>query len=125
MNSSSFKPNRHLEYFRNGSNGLITFDNKHCNRNLRITEFMRSDIFVWRFEIGVMIFENRLNTGLIVFSATLIFVPSGIIGRGQNSFRCDAGDIWCDDDWREAAMIGASAINTAVAGIVLGTIKVP
>ena len=108
-----------------GSNGRMTFGTKHCNLSLLIAEVIRPDIFDWIFDKGVSIFENRLKIGVILFSATFIFLPKGITGLGQNCCRCDAGVMRSDDDSRDTAIIGASAISTAVAGIERGITNVP
>ena len=103
----------------------MIFGSKHCNRSLLITELMRSDIFDWIFDMGVRILENRLKTGVILFSATFIFLPRGINGLGQNCCRCAAGVMRSDNDSRDTAIIGASAMSTAVAGIERGITNVP
>ena len=108
-----------------GSKGRMIFGSKHCNRSLLITELMRSDIFDWIFDMGVRILENRLKTGVILFSATFIFLPRGINGLGQNCCRCAAGVMRSDNDSRDTAIIGASAMSTAVAGIERGITNVP
>ena len=81
----------HLKYLKIDSNGLVTLGNKHSSLSFRMISDVNSDILDCILVTGVVILENRSIIGVILDSATFIFLPKGMIVFGHDGCLCEVG----------------------------------